>query len=754
MKKFLCRKRDFEMMTTPLVFLLLMVMGSRSGRVEAEEQVETATSAPTDVRMSTEERQLAEHLSKRVTIYRDPFGVPHVDAVDLTAAAFAFAYCQCEDYFWQLEDTLAWSLGRHAELIGSTGLDSDLITHAFEIPSRSHQDYATFDDQKTQIAQAFAAGINYFLSTHSEVKPRLIERVEPWHLLAIGRRIYLELSFQSNHISGRFMPDKKDDAYQQIGSNAWAVGPTRTQEGSTMLFINPHQPWYGFGQWYEGHIRTADGIDFYGATFFGSPVLSIGHNRHCGWSFTVNEPDVVDLWNVRFEAEAPNRYRHGNTFREASAWKQIIKIKGQPSREYELRKTHHGPILRENKDGTFQACQCARLFEHDTLGQMSLMLRARTVEEIRQGMGMLGLPIFNTVAADSQGNILYLYSGAVPIRDHGLDWSQPVDGNDPRTDWQGFHTVDELPQILNPPAGYIQSCNSTPFTTTEDGNPARLDFPPYMVMDQHDDKRRAQISRHLLRNAKNLTLDDFEELAFNTQIYWAMNELPGLRRHFSRLEQSNPELAEKARPYFQHFDDWDCHIVGECTRSPLCAAWYEELYGFGYPAETLKKPYVQNPDLKFEALVKAAKKLQSNFGNWQVCWADVYRIQRHSNVANLTAVPFSDRKPSIPCLGAPGPMGVVFTVYYTPSVFIPVLRETRKQYALVGTSYTGVVEFTKEGVRSKSLHNFGSSSDPNSPHFFDQAELMSQKKMKPTQWEWSEIRSNAKRTYRPGQAGL
>jgi acyl-homoserine lactone acylase PvdQ len=234
-------------------------------------------------------------------------------------------------------------------------------------------------------------------------------------------------------------------------------------------------------------------------------------------------------------------------------------------------------------------------------------------------------------------------------------------------------------------------------------------------------------------------------------LYWAINELPNLRRHYERLKSTNPDLASQAAEYFQHFDGWDCRIKADCTRSTLCVAWYEELYGFGYPAETLKANFVSQPDLKFQALIQAAQKLQANFKQWQVPWGDIHRIQRHSNVANLVAVPLSDRKPSLPCLGAPGPLGIVFTVYYTPSMYIPVLRETRKQYAVVGTSYTGVVEFTQQGVRSKSLIQFGSSSDPQSPHYLDQAQLLSEGRMKDVQLDWQQIRAQARRTYRPGE---
>jgi|688.fasta_scaffold01259_4 acyl-homoserine-lactone acylase len=700
---------------------------------------------------SVSEAPLAHQLAQRVTIYRDGYGVPHIDARDLPAAAFAFGFCQCEDYFWQVEDSTIWALGRYAEINGKSALESDLITHSFEIPSRSRIDYEQTAPENRVIGEAFAAGINHYLATHPETKPRLIQKFEPWHLLALGRRVYLELSLISNQKRGDFSPEAANEINQQAGSNAWAVGPSKTKQGSTMLFINPHQPWYGYGQWYEGHLRTDDGIDFYGATFFGSPLLAIGHNHKCGWSFTVNEPDVVDLWNIRFEPDRPNHYRHGDQMREATLWQQEIKVKGQPSQTFTLRKTHHGPILKENSDGTFRACQCANLYEHDVLTQLKGMLRAETVHEVRAGMGLKGLPIFNTVSVDSQGNILYLYSGSVPRRDPSFDWTQPVDGNDPRTDWQGLHSIDDMPQILNPPTGYVQSCNSTPFTTTDDSNPAPLDFPHYMVMDKHDDKRRAKVSRMILRESQDLTLEQFEQLAFDTRLYWAINELPNLRRHYERLKSTNPDLASQAAEYFQHFDGWDCRIKADCTRSTLCVAWYEELYGFGYPAETLKANFVSQPDLKFQALIQAAQKLQANFKQWQVPWGDIHRIQRHSNVANLVAVPLSDRKPSLPCLGAPGPLGIVFTVYYTPSMYIPVLRETRKQYAVVGTSYTGVVEFTQQGVRSKSLIQFGSSSDPQSPHYLDQAQLLSEGRMKDVQLDWQQIRAQARRTYRPGE---
>jgi penicillin amidase len=694
-----------------------------------------------------------EELAASVKIYRDSHGVAHIDAKDVVGVAFGEAYAQCEDYFWQVEDSLVWSIGRYAEMNGKKSIDNDIITHAFEIPSRSRDDFDKAALSSRKLAHAYAAGYNWFLAKHPEVKPRLLTHADPWHLLAFSRRAWLEITCTSNGISRSFFPGRENEVYEQIGSNAWAIAPSRTKDKNAMLFINPHQPFYGYGQWYESHVHTADGIDFYGASFFGSPLPSIGHNHTCGWTFTVNVPDVADVWHVRFDdPNRPNHYRHGDTYREATVWTEVIKIKGEPDRKYTFRKTHHGPILRNEKEDptVFHAVAISKLYENDFAGQTEKMVRSKDVHEFRQAMSGLNYPIFNAVAADSKGNIFYMFNGPVPKRDESFDFTKHLDGNDPRTDWKGLHSIDDLPQILNPESGYVQSCNASPFTTTDDGNPFKDDFPKYMVVDKDSDKRRSKVSRHILRQQKDLTIDGLEKLAFDTLMYWPMNELPVLRRLHEELKERNSELAAKSEEYLRHFDGWDCRVALDCTRSPLCVQWYEELYGFGYPAETLRGEYKDNPDKKFEALINAAKKLTDNFGTWKPKWGDVYRLQRHHNVSDLLTIPLSDKKPSIPCVGAPGPLGIVFTVYYSPSVYVPFVREMRKHYAVVGTSYTGVVEFKKDGVDSRSLIQFGAKSDPNSPHYDDQMKLMSESKMKKTEFNWDEIKKTAK-AYQPGE---
>ncbi len=307
-----------------------------------------------------------------------------------------------------------------------------------------------------------------------------------------------------------------------------------------------------------------------------------------------------------------------------------------------------------------------------------------------------------------------------------------------------------MPQLKNPTAGYVQNCNSSPFTTTHADNPAAADFPAYMAEDKDDDKRRAKLSRQILSELDGLTFEQLEKAAFDTTIYWAQHELPKYAKAFDDLKQSHPELAARVQPYLEHLLDWDCRSSHASTQTSLCVAWYEELYGNGYPGEQLKPRFADDMPLRFEALVSAAGQLQSTHGNWRVAWGDVHRIQRHANVADLVNVPFDDKLPSLPSAGTHGPMGVIFTQYYTPTINIPFVKKVKKHYGVIGYTYVGVFEFG-DRVRGATLVQFGSSGDPKSPHYFDQAKLLSEGRLKPELFYWEDVLSAARRAYYPGE---
>ncbi len=697
----------------------------------------------------------AAALARSVTIYRDSYGVPHIESPTDEGVLFGFAYAQAEDYFWQVEDSYILSLGRYSEVHGGRGLNSDLLNHAFEIVPRSKADFARVNPIDQGLMEAFALGLNQYLATHPEVKPRIITHFEPWHVLAFGRQMTLEMCFRYTRLQNNYLPRSNQRIWTATGSNAWAIGPSRTKSGNAMLVVNPHQPWFGFGQLYEAHLHSGAGWNFSGATIFGNPVPSLGHNANLGWALTTNEPDIADLWRETFDdAQHPLRYKYGGEYRDATQWKETISVRSTEGmlepREFTFRKTHHGPIVSKEDDQHFLSARIADMFNMLMMHELMAMMKATNLQEFQSATAMLQFPFMNIIYADRAKNISFLYGGVIARRDPHFDWSKPVDGSDPATEWQGFHTISELPQLLNPPCGFIQNCNSTPFTTSDDGNPDRKKFPPYMVEDKDDDKRRAKMSRQLLREMHGLTFEQLQKAVFDTTCYWAQHELPNYAKELKELKKTDLDLANEVQPYLDHLLAWNCKITYDSTAATLCTAWYEELYGAGYPGETMQVKYAADVSLQLQALIRAADNLERLHGSWKVKWGDVHRMMRKANIADLIELPFDDRAPSLPCPGGHGPMGVVLTQYYSPPMQIPFFRSLRKQYGMIGPTYLGVYEFSNQ-VRGATLLNFGEGGEADSPHFFDQAPLLSEQRLKPELFTLEDVHKKAIGSYHPGK---
>ena len=691
-------------------------------------------------------------LADQVTIYRDEWGVPHVWGKTNVATIFGQGYAQAEDYFWQIEDNCIRALGRYAEVAGESGLRGDVLSRSFEVERRSKEDFAKLDAFHQASMKAFTDGINFYLATHPKTKPRLLQKFEPHYVLVMDRYILLDFAYGRAH-TGKPKPNAfLQSVASSTGSNEWAIAPAKTKSESAMLMINPHQPFYGAGQFYETHVISDEGLNFSGACFYGSPIPALGFNEHLGWAYTTNDPDVADVYRVKFDVpDRPLAYRFGDEVREATEWNDSIGVRVKDeieTREFTFRKTHHGPIVRYENDTTGLAVRIAGLFDLNRVSQAFEMIAATNFSEWRAAMQHVAIPMFNVAYADVEGNIFYGYNATMPVRDPAFDWYQPVDGNDPATEWKRILSFDELPQVLNPPTGYVQNCNSSPFVTTDEGNPSKDDFPSYMFDDHHEDKRRSKMSRKLLRECRDVTYEQFQEMVFDTTVYWASMELPLFKRDLERLASTDSKRAEKVRPYLEHLLDWDYKVTRDSTQASLCEAWYIQLYGARYPGETLKDEFMADRLSRLDALPKAAGALKSLYGSWKVPWGDAHRLQRRTKKAGVTeaAIAFSDRTPSVPSPGAPGPMGVICTIYSAPGVKF--LRP--KQYAVVGPAYLAAIEFGGDRVRGASLVPYGQSSDKGSPHYFDQAEMLSNKTLK-TAWLYrDDVKKHAVRSYHPG----
>ena len=692
-------------------------------------------------------------IAKSITIYRDDYGVPHIYAPTDAACAFGLVYAQAEDNFWQIEDSYIRSLGRASEVYGAKTLVDDELVRALEIPRLSQAEYEHLPAATQALLQGGADGLNYFLETHPDVKPRLLTHFEPWYGLAFNRYalyfqfIYGRSGLRRDEIKSVTEPpaakpgattrneprpvlaeDFKTAAESQ-GSNMWAITPAKSASGHAMLFINPHQPFFGTGQWYESHVHSDEGWDMSGASFFGSVLPTIGHNEFLGWSHTVNAPDIVDVWEEAFDKrDDPLAYRYDGSYRKATEWTDTVKIKtdtGMTEREFTFRKTHHGPIV-ARRNGKWLSIRMSRFEEGGQVDEWYNMTRAHNLEEFKKAMSATAVPMFNAVYADREGNIFYVYNGAVPRRSPDYDWSQPVDGSTSKTEWQGYHSFAELPQVTNPKSGFVQNCNSTPFLTTIFDNPDLNRFPKYMVGE--GDTARARISRRILWNKDKFTFDEWAHAGFDTYVIQAESELADLAKAWAKT----PSI--KAAEAYAELQNWDHVSHTNSIPMTLFMLWHEKQYGTAVVHAKSKQDPVQS-------LEQVMDDLTAKFGSWRVAWGDLNRLERRQSSGDE---PFRDDVKSLPVAGAPGDVGIVFNFYARPE------EGQKRRYGVAGHSFISVVDFSPE-VHARSILVFGENSNPQSSHYFDQSELYANGKFKPAYFTLEEIKAHTEKTYHPGE---
>ena len=665
-------------------------------------------------------------LADRVTIYRDTYGIPHVFGETDAATMFGFAYAQAEDNFWRIEDNYIRSLGRRAEVDGENGLGSDRRNHALEIPRLARAEYARMPRKMRALLDAFTEGLNAYLADHPDVRPRLLTRFEPWYPLAFIRFNY----YQSGFFWGAGFrptdlqagPGELTLPSKDLGSNGWVIGPSKSATGHAMLFINPHLPFFGFGQVYEGHIKSDEGWNFTGYTRLGFPFPYVGHNESLGWVSTDNAADQADLYVETFDDPArPLAYRYGTGYRLATAWTDTIAVKtsaGIERRAFTFRKTHRGPIL-ALRDGKPLALRMAKLDADGWLGEWYAMTRARRVSELREAMRPLNMLFGNVMAADTDGNTFYLYNSAVPVRDPRFDWSGALDGSDPATEWRGYHKLEDLPQLTNPATGWMQNCNTTPFLLTASGNPDSSKFPRYMATE--GDNWRGLVSRRILASTPKFTWDDWVRAAFDTYVIAADSLLPPLLRDYAADSSRSARLASA----IDTLTRWNRRSDTASVAMTLYDRWEEAL-------RTQKT---------LAALDTALARLEREWGTWRVRWGDLNRLQR---IDERLDERFADTCVSIPVAGAGGHHGAVFTYYAQP------VTGQKRRYGVAGGSYVSVVEFGPT-VRRLAVHTMGASGDPRSPHYFDQAPLYARGQFRPAWFTLDEIKANLEREYRPGR---
>jgi acyl-homoserine-lactone acylase len=675
-------------------------------------------------------------MAQAVTIQRDSFGVPHIEGPTDAHVVFGLAYAQAEDNFPHIVDSFARAAGQASALHGRRTLLDDQMVAALDITALSQAEYARAPRRMRALYDAYAAGLNYYALRHPQESTAPFETFEPWLPLALLRYKYHLLEFVGyaglDPTDYRPVADPAPPERPQ-GSNAWAIGPSRSASGAAMLLINPHVGFYGPAQYYEAHLISGEGWNFSGVGRYGFPFPYMGRNEALGWAHTDNYPDIGDLYIERFDDPArPLAYRYAGGWRMARQTRHEIAVRGETGviahESFTARRTHHGPIV-TTQDGQPVSIRLSMLEEGGWFDQWYAMTRARTYREFRRALRRGRIPYMNVTYADREGNIFYAYNGAVPRRAPGYDYLRPLDGSDPGNEWRGYHRFDEMPQVLNPSSGFVQNTNSSPFyTTAGEDNPRAEAFPAYMIGPETYNPR-AQASRRILEGQERFSFEQWTTLATDTYLTEAARLIPELRAGVSRIDAA---IAARLEPVLTELETWERRATLDSVATTVFVRWYIALRRAGMP---------DDPAQRLALLDETRAALVRAHGDWRMPWGEANRHQRtawHGEEA------FSADRDSLPARGAPGWVGVIFN-FYTGDP-----DATGRAYGRLGNSYVSVVEFG-ETQRAGSVVYYGQSGRPQSPHYFDQAPLYARGEFKPSPTTPEDARAAAIRSYHPGQ---
>ena len=710
-----------------------------------------ATAAPAFSQSAPEQARWAGS-AKRVTILRDKWGIPHVFGKSDADAVFGLMFAQAEDDFNRVERNYINAMGRLAEVEGEAEIWRDLRMKLYITPAAMQANYAASPAWLKKLMVSFADGLNYYLHTHPEVKPKLITHFEPWMALAfsegsIGGDIEeIDLKELEAFYSKRPQVAALDSGFdaEPRGSNGFAIAPKLSKSGHALLLINPHTSFY-FRP--EVHMVSEEGLNAYGAVTWGQFFVYQGFNERAGWMHTSGGGDVIDEYLETIEERNGKVfYKYGTGERELRAVQLTLPYKtaiGMDSKTITVYFSHHGPVVRAAHGKWVSVKMMDEPLK--ALMQSYSRTKAKSYKAFYKNMELRTNSSNNTVYADADGTIAYFHGNFVPKRDPAFDWKHPVDGTDPATEWKGLHAIGETITVKNPANGWIQNTNNWPFRVAGAASPLEKDYPKYMWT--LPENARGLHALRVLEQAKDVTLDSLIASAYDNYLTAFEALVPKLLKAYDELPAADPQKSALA-PQVGALRGWDLRYSVSSVPTALAVYWGQEMVRAASPAaRRAEVPIVDyittsiTPQERLQALARASAKLEADFGTWQTPWGEINRFQRASGDIKQQ---YDDAKPSLP---------VPFTsaVWGSLASFgMSAPQTTKRLYGDRGNSFVAVVEFGPK-LRAKSILAGGNSANPASPHFADQAAMYARGAFKDVLFYKADIEKQLERKYHPGQ---
>ena len=686
-----------------------------------------------------------------MTITRDDWGIAHIHGKTDADAVFGMIFAQAEDDFPRIEANYLTNLGRSAEADGEEAIWQDLRARLYVSEDELKADYARSPAQMQRLMDAWADGLNYFLATHPQVKRRAITHFEPWMALSftegsIGGDIErIDLKQLRAFYSGKPIAAALAPRAEHQGSNGIAIAPKLTTKGNALLLINPHTSFYFRS---EQQVTSDEGLNAYGASTWGQFFIYQGFNPHAGWMHTSSGVDSVDEFAERVERRGKGLcYRYGSECRAVTVRPVTIKFRTADgrfaTRTFTTYRTHHGPIVRATNGRWVAFAMMNRPIEG--LQQSFLRTKATDLASFLRVADLKANSSNDTLFADDRGEIAYLHPQFVPVRNDRFDYTKPVDGSDPATDWRGIHVLGDLPNALNPASGWAQNTNAWPYRAAGPDSPNQARFPRYM--DTDGENYRGLHAQQLLSGSKDWTLEKLQAAAYDSYQPGFAVLIPSLLRVYDQL--SDRERKKALGGPIAVLRSWDYRWSANSVAQSVAALWAKNLREViaepaSEPGNTkmMRLARDTSDEDKLQALEHAMEELYDiGRGRWQVPWGEINRFQR---VSNAIVQQFSDAAPSIPVPFAPAAYGSLASIEQrTPSA-------TKRIYGTYGNSFVAVVEFGKR-VRAHAITAGGESGSPASKHFNDEAQRYALGNLREVYFYPEQLTGHTERRYRPGE---
>jgi len=671
-------------------------------------------------------------------IIRDGYGVPHIFGQTDADASFGFGYAHAEDDWDTIQDVIIGARGMTSQFKGKASAPQDFLFDLFKVENTVETQIGSISPEARAATKAYADAINLWGAHNPD---RVLAGILPVSEDDIHRGMTWGSPFfyrLDETLAGLFTAETKPDvspwsqtsslqlpsletAANLRGSNAFAVAPSRSNDGHTRLFVNSHQPLEGPYAWYEAHMVSEQGLNITGGTFPGVPIIPQGVTPNIGWTHTVNRPDLADIYALEVDDfKTPKRYKLDGKWQdfEISKSKFRVKLFGPFSLpiKRDMLWSQHGPVI-STETGHY-AVRFAGLQSMGTLEQWYRMGKAQNMDEWRKALEINGVLSFNIVYGDKDGNIGEVYNARMPRRIEGPDWQKVLPGDKSELIWTEFRAPTDLPQIWNPECGWVFSANANPFQLTDAAcDLKRENFSKtFGIEDRITNRSRRAVA--LFSPDKEITRDEFIAYRSDTK-YDPQSNL--MQLVVELVSQSyDDKILNDAKEVLRN---WDGDASFESRGAALAIITGTRALGYEIRAKEMDP---------VEALRETAQDLMDRFGRLDPEWGEVSRMQRGSV--------------DVPLEGGPD---VLRAVYADRDG----VRKSGTMNAFAGDSHIMLADWDAEGnLILDSIHNYGAATlDKNSPHYSDQAELFAKGGFKRMPVTLEQVLEVGSRDYRPNK---